>query len=124
MKKSMKDNPIKMELTQRGFVKCEFEDEHGEKCSLQKSSAMAFSLDEECIWLGIDNPEVKYFVPYEGWTKVNIAPGSTINIPANGDILHSGRMHLTRKQVKQLLPLLQHFVKTGELPQPEETKND
>lgn len=29
----------------------------------------------------------------------------------------STRMHLNQEQVKQLLPILQHFADTGELPQ-------
>ena len=40
---------------------------------------------EDCIWLGIDNPKV------------------------------DGRMHLSRDQVAELLPILQKFVETGEL---------
>ena len=40
-----------------------------------------------------------------GWVKFEIPK----------EVLLSTRMHLTRKQVKELLPLLQKFVETGEL---------
>jgi hypothetical protein len=30
--------------------------------------------------------------------------------------INNSRMHLTKSQVKELLPLLKHFAKTGELP--------
>jgi hypothetical protein len=32
-----------------------------------------------------------------------------------------GRIHLSRAQVQDLLPLLQHFAETGVLPEPEES---
>jgi hypothetical protein len=47
---------------------------------------------EDAIWLGVDKPFMA----------------------------ESLRMHLTQDMVKELLPLLQHFAKTGELPAPED----
>jgi len=63
----------------RGFLKGEFHDRYGSKCSIQKSSLAS----EDCIWLG----------------------------------RQKARMHLTRQMAADLIPLLQHFVETGELPQ-------
>lgn len=72
----------------RGFLRGEFVDRYGEKCSIQKSS-LAF---EDCIWLGCQHETVK-----EDGTKCG------------------ARMHLTRPMVADLLPHLQRFVETGEL---------
>lgn len=40
---------IKLEPTLRGFLRSEFIDRYGNKCSLQKSSLAT----EDCIWLGV-----------------------------------------------------------------------
>lgn len=79
---------MKLKRTDRGFDHAAFVDRYGANCSIQKSSIAT----EDCIWLGIDDPP-----------KFHL-----------GEWL-SGRMHLTRKHVKALLPLLQLFVETGEL---------
>jgi hypothetical protein len=77
---------LKIDSTERGFARAEFKDRKGEECSIQKSSVAT----EDCLWLG-----------------------------QNTGTHHMGecmsRMHLTRKQVAALLPLLQCFVETGEL---------
>lgn len=85
---------MKIKHTQRGFTFSEFVDRYGQKCSIQKSSLAT----EDCIWLGVANtgPQIT-------------GPGGEMN----EDI--RGRMHLTKRQVKTLLPLLNKFVKTGEL---------
>lgn len=71
--------PLKLKpANDRGFLRGDFLDEYGEKCSIQKSSLAT----KECIWLGANE----------------------------------NRMHLSRTHVEQLLPLLQHFVETGALP--------
>jgi hypothetical protein len=78
-----------MDKTARGFDITEFLDCYGNKCSLQKSSIAT----QDCIWFGVDDPKPKRCVefPKDTW------------------------MHLTRDQVKELLPYLKNFVKTGEL---------
>lgn len=91
---------MKIQKTSRGFSYIKFEDSNGEKCSLQKSS----SIDDD-IWLGVDNPILKTFTPGKGWNKVTLPPDSML----------SGRMHLTKDQVKVLLPYLNNFVETGEI---------
>lgn len=75
-----------MKHTERGFARVDFEDANGECCSIQKSSVAT----DDLIWLGRN--EGLHF------------DGSCLS-----------RMHLTRAQVKKLLPLLKRFVKTGEL---------
>ncbi|HEY4786244.1 MAG TPA: hypothetical protein VIH57_09345 [Bacteroidales bacterium] len=62
-----------------------FEDDYKQQCSLQKSNAAL----ENKIWLGVDK-------------DIN---GKAVN----------ARMHLTQKQVRDLLPFLQKFAETGEI---------
>ena len=91
---------MKVEATERGFALIEFFDQFGVECSLQISS-----LTEACVWLGVDEPDVKFLVPGKGWQEVPIPKGA----------LRSGRMHLTQDMVRELLPHLQQFVETGQL---------
>jgi hypothetical protein len=94
---------VKLEPTNRGFLKGEFIDQYGEKCSIQKSSLAT----EDCIWLGINDPIPMVLGPVgTGWQPVPLPEGAHT----------AGRMHLSRQMVQDLLPLLQYFVETGELP--------
>jgi len=93
---------IKTSKTQRGFVKGEFVDTYGNKCSIQKSSNMDTS-----IWLGIDKPKLTVF-ENESMGKYIVT-----ELPRNWDV--DSRMHLNQEQVKALIPILQNFVKTGEI---------
>ncbi|MDD4352238.1 MAG: hypothetical protein PHU71_04665 [Candidatus Gracilibacteria bacterium] len=97
---------LKTKKTQRGFDYIEFTDYYGEKCSIQKSSLG----DKDAIWMGVDdaNPQImasKVVKNGTGWVKY----------PLPDDVLLSTRMHLTKKQVKQLLPILIKFIETGEI---------
>ena len=89
--------------TERGFAFMEFQDRYGEHCTLQKSSLAT----EDAIWLGIEEPVAAYMKP-PGWRRFVFPEGLDVRI--------SGRMHLTQDDVKRLLPALQHFAETGELP--------
>ena len=107
---------IEIERNGRNFENGKFVDRYGYECSIQKSSLAT----EDCIWLGIDDakPQIMssdairmglrertFDENDNGWVKFEIPK----------EVLLSTRMHLTRKQVKELLPILKHFVKTGEL---------
>ena len=92
---------MKQEKTNRGFDIAEFTDRYGQKCSLQKSSLAT----EDCIWLGIDDPDPLVMDKKVGWVKY----------PIHEDVLIHTRMHLSIDQVKELLPYLKRFVKTGNL---------
>jgi hypothetical protein len=70
-------------LVDIGLNKISFEDDYKQKCSLQKSNAAL----ENKIWLGVDK-------------DIN---GKPVN----------ARMHLTQKQVQNMLPYLQQFAETG-----------
>ena len=94
---------MELEITNRGLKLGKFKDQHGSECSLQKSSAAM----QDCIWLGIDNPKLTVFEDEKMRAYINTT------LPKNWMV--DSRMHLTREQVAELLPLLQKFVETGEL---------
>jgi hypothetical protein len=83
---------MRIKKTERGFALGEFDDAYGKKCSIQKSSLAS----TDAIWLGVNNTG-----PLMGESK-------------NQDVEH-GRMHLTKKEVRSLLPVLKRFVETGEI---------
>ena len=87
-----------MKHTQRGFAIHEFEDRNGVRCSLQKSSLTT----EDAIWLVAQEIGLKRFEPGKGWKDVPL----------------EHEVHLTRKQVKHLLPFLIRFAETGQLEPP------
>ena len=97
---------IELKRNHRGFVFGEFEDEYGQKCSIQKSSLAT----EDAIWLGVDDADPKIMA-----SKTEKGGVGWVPYPIPEDVLLSTRMHLTREQVEELLPILQCFVDTGEL---------
>ena len=70
---------------EKGLSKISFEDDYKQQCSMQKSNAVL----ENKIWFGVDK-------------DIN---GKAIN----------ARMHLTQKQVQDILPYLQKFANNGEI---------
>ena len=94
------------EKTKRGFAIYKFKDRYDADCSLQQSSIAT----ECCVWLGVDdaNPQImasKVMENGTGWVKY----------PILEDVLLTTHMHLTQNQVKELLPILERFVETGEI---------
>ena len=92
--------------TSRGFSILRFEDEYGTVCNVQKSSLAS----KDCIWLGVEDADPKILASKTsqggmGWI--------TYDIPE--DVMVNTRMHLDRKQAKELAKLLNKFAKTGEL---------
>lgn len=90
-----------MEHTERGFAIHKFMDRYMVECSLQKSSLAT----ENAIWLGVNDASPQVLIPGKGWEPVVMPEGYIANT----------RMHLTQDHVKQLLPLLRRFVKTGDI---------
>lgn len=90
----MKKNAIKVQKTTRGFALVKFTDLYEQKCSLQKSSIASV----HAIWFGVDN------------TGPQLHDEKGVY---NADVF--SRMHLSQQAVKDLLPILQHFAKTGDL---------
>jgi len=78
---------VKIERTQRGFRLATFVDYNGERCSIQESSIAT----QPMLWLGCKS-----------------------GTHHHGECL--ARMHLTQAMAMDLLPMLEHFVETGELP--------
>jgi hypothetical protein len=102
--------------TSRGFALVEFTDFYDAACSLQKSSLA----EHDTIWLGVDDAMPKIMArdairlglkPVEGGEKDN--GWVPYSIPQ--EVSLNTRMHLSREQVKALLPILKKFVKTGEI---------
>lgn len=104
---------MKTGKTHRGFAYAEFTDIYGYPCSIQKSSLAT----EDAIWIGIDDPKSQIMASQA--KRLGIVTEQSVGwipYPIPEDVLISTRMHLTREQVQELLPVLQHFVDTGELP--------
>lgn len=99
---------MRMAKTERGFALTKFTDRYDVPCSLQESSLAC----EPCIWFGADEIGLKRFEPDGGWIDIELedAPGG-VTYQANT------RMHLTQEMVRDLLPALQHFAETGNLPE-------
>jgi hypothetical protein len=99
-----------MEKTPRGFTIKKFKDHYGVSCSIQKSSLA----NKDAIWLGIEDPQPKIMAS-------QVMPGGTgwVDYPIHPAVHITTSMHLTQDQVKELLPLLQNFVETGKLEEPE-----
>jgi len=97
---------MKKRKTPRGFDIIEFKDYYGAACSMQKSSLAT----KDAIWLGVDDADPKILAFHvnggkpNGWVKYDIP--DEVNLTT--------RMHLTRAQVKELLPYLEKFVEAGE----------
>lgn len=103
---------INRTATRRGFALLQFTDLYGHQCSLQKSSLA----DEEAIWLGPDNANP--MVMHNEARALGIptlATSGWIPYPVPDCVQMTTRMHLTREQVRELMPHLQHFVDTGEV---------
>ena len=94
---------MKLSKNQRGFEEGKFKDFYNNDCSIQKSSLAS----DDFIWLGIDNPTLTVF------ENENMGKYIKTTLPKNWMV--SARMHLSRKQVLELLPILQNFVDTGDL---------
>lgn len=93
--------------TDRGFTRYEFTDTNGRLCSLQESSIA----NEARIWLGANEIDLKHFIPGVGWVEVPL----TTTMEHESYIANT-RIHLNQEQAAALLPLLEAFVKTGQLP--------
>lgn len=92
---------MEIKYTERGFAETDFDDLYGNHCSIQKSSAS----EHVAVWVGIDHPEINILI--KGKWKTVLLPD---------DVIVSSRMHLDQEMVKQILPILEHFAETGELP--------
>lgn len=107
---------IKWTRTDRGFALGEFSDRHDQACEIAKSSLA----EEDCIWLGIRdaNPMVMASQADRHGIETDKTTG-WVPYPIPDDVLLRTSIHMTRDMAKTLIPILQHFVKTGQLPHPD-----
>lgn len=107
---------LKFEHTNRGFPIVRFEDRYGAECSIQASSLAA----EEAIWFGIDDAKPQIMAVHAAAHGVETAETTGwVPYPVPECVLLTTRMHLTRDQVTELMPVLQRFVTSGEVGLPE-----
>lgn len=68
-------------------------------------------MGEGAIWLGVNNadPQILARLTPEGGN-------GWVPYPIPDEVLLTTRMHLTQDMAAALIPVLQHFVETGELP--------
>lgn len=85
--------------TSRGFQIYKFNDRYDEPCTLQESSLAT----EAAIWLGTEG------------RCVQGPPWKDNHFTLPSGVLNKSRMHLTQRQVAELLPFLQRFADTGSL---------
>jgi len=102
---------MKTGKTTRGFNIAQFKDRYDTRCSLQKSSLAT----EDAIWFGVDDAEPRVMASElraggTGWVDVDLDGA------VGAHVLLRTRMHLTQELVRELLPALQHFAETGDLP--------
>ena len=105
--------------TDRGFKLYEFTDKGGRQCSIQESSfgGVVDAIDEDDndprIIIGINNPTIKALIPNHGWVDIE-PPGLRHDYTGEEyTTFVNGRMELSQTQVKELLPILEKFVKDG-----------
>lgn len=112
---------IEHKKTTRGFSYRQFKDRYGKDCSIQKSSLAT----EDAIWFGIDDANHQVMASKAFQYGIDtIETTGWVQYPIPKDFLLSTRMHLTRDQVKNIIPILHHFVETGELPEYEDFEYD
>ena len=108
---------MELTTTNRGFALIEFLDRNQAPCSIQKSS-LAF---EDAVWIGVDDPSPK--ILHGEATRMGVPHEATcgwVPYPIPEEVMITSRMHLTREQVAELIPVLQRFVETGDLSEREE----
>lgn len=99
---------MKKDYTNRGFGIIQFKDRYNAECSIQKSSLAG----EDAIWFGVNDADPKIMA-----SQTEAGGPGWVTYPIPKEVLLTTRMHLTQEQVKELLPILQVFAETGELPE-------
>jgi len=98
--------------TSRGFDKITFDDLYRHSCSIQKSSIAS----RDAIWFGIDSAEPQVMASEAASVGIQTeATNGWVPYPIPDNVLLSTRMHLSREQVMELIPILQNFVDTGDI---------
>lgn len=102
--------------TPRFFRFGEFKDIYDTPCSIIKSSLA----EADCIWLGVKDADPKLLATDARRLGMEVGQETGwVSYPIPEEVHFRTAMHLTQKQAAELIPILQHFVDTGELPEPE-----
>lgn len=103
--------------TKRGFEVLEFKDDYGVECNVQISSAV-----EPHVWLGVPSPRASIMYKDAKDLGLNLEkrfPETNewgwCDFPIPKEVLMESRMHLTKKQAKELALVLLKFSRTGRL---------
>jgi hypothetical protein len=108
----VKKKTFRRTKTNRGFAIRHFTDRYGLPCSIQQSS-LAF---EDAIWFGVDDAQPKIMARDAASVGVQTEERTGwVDYPIPDAVQLHTRMHLTRAQVKKLLPVLHQFVDTGNI---------
>ena len=104
---------LHLSVNSRGFTTVGFLDRYNEPCILQQSSLAT----EPAIWFGLHSCQPKILASMAKALGVETDQTTGwVPYPIPEAVSLTTRMHLTQNQVKELLPILQHFAETGELP--------
>lgn len=108
--------PVELSETERGFSVGEFVDQYGAKCSIQASSIVT----KACIWIGVDdaNPQIMVRDAIRLGLRERLGDAADCgwcDYELPKEVHMSTRMHLSREDVKKILPLLTKFAETGSL---------
>lgn len=105
--------------TERGFEVNHFKDTYGFDCSIQDSSLAT----DDRIWLGVHNAPIKIMKKdIADWRMCDIIPDDgmtneygwcTVKLPVTA--LVESRMHLNRKQARELAEELLYFADNGHI---------
>ena len=115
MSDDAKKSPLNMVngKTNLNFPFIAFEDFNHSICKLEISSL----IDYDAVTLGVCNS--KAIILNRDAKRLGLVPENTVgwmDYPMPEGVSIISKMHLTRSDVASLLPVLQHYVKTGELP--------
>lgn len=108
--------------TPSGFQRRSFEDFDGHKCSIQQSSIALYEQPgTSALRIGIDDPEPRILASQA--SRCGVSTDETtgwVPYPVPADVLMSPRMHLSRDQVAELVPVLVAWLDTGRLGESDE----
>ena len=108
---------MKRTLTNRGFALINFEDTKGNKCSIQESSLV----DDDYIWLGVSRPTLSMLVSDAPKLGIDISNRTGeelygwMDYPIPDEVFIDSRMHLNKRQAKELVKILKVFIRTGDI---------
>lgn len=102
----------KLKHTERGFPYFEYKDIYGVTYSIQQSSLAT----KNALWVGVDDPDPQCMA--SDAASLGVQTDQTtgwVKYPVSDKVLMRTRMHLDRRQVKNLIKKLQAWIDTGEL---------